>query len=188
MSGKGLPWTRLASEVALRTPWLTVSKLRYQVGAEATPREYVVVERNDFVLIVATEEDQLLLVRQYRPGTERFYLALPAGYIDASESPLDAAARELSEETGRGCLNARVIASLDPLPGYVRSRGHVVVCDAVPQRATRRADDLEEPVEIVALAWSEAVTRVLNGEIDEMQAACAILLASHWRRDLGGIR
>jgi 8-oxo-dGTP pyrophosphatase MutT (NUDIX family) len=47
-----------------------------------------------------TENDELVLVRQYRPAVEAYTLELPSGHVDLGETPLTAAARELTEETG----------------------------------------------------------------------------------------
>ena len=61
--------------------------------------DYYVIERDDFVLVVAEHNDRVALVGQYRPATERYYYSLPGGYLDG-ESPEVAARRELLEETG----------------------------------------------------------------------------------------
>ncbi|MEM8901691.1 MAG: NUDIX hydrolase [Bacteroidota bacterium] len=67
-------------------------------GREA---DYDIVKNHSFVTIVAlTEEEDLLLVKQFRAGPEMVMLNLPAGYIDQGESPEEAAVRELREETG----------------------------------------------------------------------------------------
>ncbi|MEM6763622.1 MAG: NUDIX hydrolase [Bacteroidota bacterium] len=63
--------------------------------------DYDIIQNHSFVSIVAlTEEKEILLVKQFRAGPEMVMLNLPAGYIDEGESPVDAALRELREETG----------------------------------------------------------------------------------------
>ncbi len=62
---------------------------------------FYAIEASDYLAVVAvTENDELLLVRQYRPAVEDFCLELPAGTLDTDESPTEAARRELLEETG----------------------------------------------------------------------------------------
>src|SRR5258708_2832875 len=63
--------------------------------------DYVQFEIADFVVIFAqTVSNELLCLRQYRHGARRVGLELPAGRIDSPEGPIEAAQRELLEETG----------------------------------------------------------------------------------------
>jgi len=59
-----------------------------------------VIEHPPSVVIVVTDGGELILVRQYRPGAELEVLELPAGAIEAGESPTEAADSELAEECG----------------------------------------------------------------------------------------
>jgi ADP-ribose pyrophosphatase YjhB (NUDIX family) len=133
------------------------------------------VERADFVLVVAEDGSEILLVHQYRPATGRFYWALPAGFLRRDEGPEHGAQRELREETGWDGTGWRLLAELHPLPGYVKSRAFVVSC-AVTKEHDRDLDD-EEIGAIRRVSWEEAVRMILDGEIDEMQAVAAIMLA-----------
>lgn len=63
--------------------------------------DFTIKAEGEAVCIVAlTETSDVILVRQYRPGPERILLELPGGSVDADETALDAARRELLEETG----------------------------------------------------------------------------------------
>ena len=84
-------WKLLLSEPILVTSWITVHKNRYKIEDDECIDNYYIVKRNDFVLIVATHQDKLLLVKQYRPATDRDYLALPAGFLNEGESPVECA-------------------------------------------------------------------------------------------------
>lgn len=169
------PWQLLRSEVALSSPWLTVKRNHYQTADGRLLDDFYIVKRRPFVLVVARLQDQLLLVRQYRPATEQFYLALPAGYIEEGEQPETAAQRELLEETGLTAVSATWIGELHPLPGYLNSPAHVVLCEVVD------IDTLEfdraEIDDVAIVAWDEAPGMILSGHINEMQAVAAILLA-----------
>jgi ADP-ribose pyrophosphatase len=71
--------------------------IRYRDGTESV---FAVVERRDFVVIVARRGEARLLVRQYRHPIEQWTLELPQGAREDGETWLDAARRELREETG----------------------------------------------------------------------------------------
>ena len=76
-----------------------------------------VIRHPGAVAVLAVEEDQILLVRQYRYCIGRELLEIPAGKLEPGEEPLPAAIRELSEETGCECED------LVPLGRYYGSAG-----------------------------------------------------------------
>jgi ADP-ribose pyrophosphatase len=168
-------WKLLTSERVLSNSWLTVSQNRYQLPDGAIVEDYYVIQRKDFALIVAQDQDGILLVRQFRPATGQFYLALPGGYLDAGETPEAAAERELREETGHAATDFRVIGELHPLPAYLQSTGFVVACNLTGPRTPIL--DQAEIDEVVKLSWAEVCRRIADGKIREMQAVAAILLA-----------
>jgi ADP-ribose pyrophosphatase len=171
-------WKLLDSEPVLDTRWLRVLRNRYFDGKREID-DYYVVERSDFVLVFASDDTgEMLLVRQYRPATEEFYLALPAGYIGTAETPVQAGQRELLEENGVTGTDWHDVGHLDPLPGYIRSRAYVVRC-TVPQldAATLQATgDAEEANTVLTVSRDEVRRRIAAGELREMQLVAAFLL------------
>lgn len=168
-------WTLLQSQSVLDTPWMSVKKKTYRLDEQTTHHDYFVVERSPFVVVVALNEQAIVLVRHYRQGTDQTYLELPAGYREGNESPETAACRELLEETGLKASRADLIGELHPLPGYVRSSASVVVCSGL----TRSGSEIDhhEIDQVEMIAFDEAVSMIVRGEIREMQAVSAILLA-----------
>jgi len=79
------------------TPFFDVQKSVQLYGREPY---YRIVNGDGVILAVLDHEDRFVLVRQFRPNLDRFTLEFPAGGIEATESPLDAASRELWEEAG----------------------------------------------------------------------------------------
>src|SRR3712207_1748219 len=98
---EGSGWERLRSERLLETPYFALRSDRLRLPDGAVKDPYYVVERPDAAIVFPlTEEDDVVLVRQYRPAIEGIELGLPAGLVDEGEEPEKAARRELSEETG----------------------------------------------------------------------------------------
>ena len=126
-------------------------------------------------LVVAIQHDKLVLVRQYRPATDQFYLALPAGFLEPGEPPEVGAKRELLEETGFSAVECRLIGELHPLPGYIQSTAFEVLCKITAAKGGQ-IDHLEID-DVLEVGWEEALRMVVRGEINEMQAVSAILLA-----------
>jgi ADP-ribose pyrophosphatase len=178
-------WQLLSSTTVLDSRWIRVLRNEYRRPPRGeTVSDYYIVEKSDFVMVVPVLADTVLLVKQYRPATDRVYLALPAGYIDSGESPQDAAVRELAEETGYTAAGERtVLGSLDPLPGYIRSRCWVVICTGVDSTTGAPDDEIEE---VVSTAWDDIPALIRTGAIDEMQTVGALALAMMWRSAAGG--
>lgn len=168
-------WRLLGSDEVLSSPWISLLRNRYQTARGEVIDNYYIVKRSPFVLVVARQGQNLIFVRQYRPATDHFYLALPAGYLQPGEQPDVAAKRELLEETGLSATTTNLIGELHPLPGYVQSPAHVVLCDVAATEA--QEFDRTEIEEVVKIKWDEVPAMIVNGQINEMQAVAAIFLA-----------
>src|SRR6187549_3638192 len=80
------------------------------------------------VMIAAIPEPgTVLLVREYAAGVHRYELGLPKGRMDAGESALDAANRELKEECGYGARKLTWLRSITLAPGYVNHEIQLVL-------------------------------------------------------------
>ncbi len=94
-------WQTLSTEVVYETPWIKVHKdqVRIPSGKEIT---YSYMElQNPSVFIVAVDADgKILLQKTYRYPIRKRIWEIPAGYMDPNEEPIEAARRELKEETG----------------------------------------------------------------------------------------
>jgi ADP-ribose pyrophosphatase len=90
----------LLGERTLHTGWRTVVGRRFRTP-DGVEREFeVIVEEDTAVVLALTEAREVVLVREYRPGPREALLELPGGLVDEGETPIEAAARELLEETG----------------------------------------------------------------------------------------
>lgn len=90
----------LLGERRLHTGWRTVVGRRFRTP-DGVEREFeVIVEGDTAVVLALTDAREVVLVREYRPGPREALLELPGGLIDEGETPAEAAARELLEETG----------------------------------------------------------------------------------------
>ena len=92
-------WEKLG-ESEETTGYRRMFSRHYQLP-DGKKKGYDIVERGPSCHVTAvTEAGEIVMVRQFRPGPERFLTELPAGAVDPGENPLEAAKRELLEETG----------------------------------------------------------------------------------------
>ncbi|MEI8288555.1 MAG: NUDIX hydrolase [Verrucomicrobiota bacterium] len=83
------------------SPWVTLVTHHVRFAEMPGTHQFHSFKQADYVTMFAvTADGQIPLIRQYRPALERYTLELPSGLLEAGESPAQAAARELLEETG----------------------------------------------------------------------------------------
>jgi len=120
------PWEEVSREVMFEKFGRGIEKVifRLQNGEE---QDYYIKKENNVVAIVAlTENNEIILTKQFRPGPKKVLLELPGGYIDKNEKPEQAGARELLEETGY-TGDAQFVTSLVDCGYSVREKNCVVI-------------------------------------------------------------
>ena len=95
------PWRVLKTTMlADRRPWMRLSEQDVVLPSGVHIEGYLVLEQRGYALVVAETENGIPLVRQYKHGLQMSSIDLPGGYLNEGEEPLNAAQRELLEETG----------------------------------------------------------------------------------------
>lgn len=113
----------------------------------------VVVHAPVAAVIAVDEHEQLTLVRQHRVPVDANLLELPAGFIDAGESPLAAAQRELAEETGLLGGDWREVATFFTSAGFTDERLHLFLATGLERGDATPEED--EVLEIVRVPLAE---------------------------------
>lgn len=109
-------WEVLDKKIVYEHPWeqVFIEKIKTPKGLTF---DYLLSKPNDFVIIVPfLTNDKVLMITQYKHGALKELLGFPAGFINQNEKPLDAAKRELYEETGYTTDSWEEIAVLSENP------------------------------------------------------------------------
>lgn len=131
------------------------------------------------VLIVAlTPDNSLLLVREYAAGLDKYELAFPKGVIDSGESALEAANRELQEETGYAAKELYWLRSMSLAPGYFGSQIDVVFAQDL--YASSLVGDEPEPLEVIAWPLEDIEQLLEQPDFTEARSVAALFLAQKW--------
>jgi ADP-ribose pyrophosphatase len=143
--------------------------------------EYPWVKTREFAIVVAvTPDGGVVLERSYKHGPRRVATSLPAGFLEDGEAPIDAARRELREETGYEADEWKSLGSFTVDGNYGVSVEHAFLA-----RGARRVsgpagsghDDLEE-IELLTLPLRQAIALIAQGEVAQLSSAAALALAA----------
>lgn len=167
------PWRRLSSEIEQQHRIFDVRAERYLSPRTGEPFDAVVLECSDWANVVAlTAAGEVVLIRQYRFGSDEVTLEIPGGLVDPGETPIEAARRELREETGYEAERLVSLGSVAPNPAMQRNRLHCFLAEGCREVGAPQPDEGED-IEVV-LQPLTAVPRLLaSGEISHALVAVA---------------
>lgn len=182
MDSETPPWTTLDSEILVEDRWISLraDRLRTQSGVEIAP--WYVLDYPDWCAVVAlTEDDRLVLVRQWRHGAQSWSLELPGGVMDREDAgPIATARRELLEETGYGGGDWRYLYASHANPAIQTNRLHIVLATGIRPVAppTPEPTELIRVEHLTVAAALEALRGGLIGQSMHVGAICIGLAAA----------
>ncbi len=148
----------------------------------------LVLESTDWVNVVAlTTDERLVVVRQFRFGTEEVTTEIAGGLIDPGEGHEESAKRELLEETGYVSDNWSYLGSVDPNPAVQTNRMHHWLATDCRVEAKQELDPGED-IEVATLTEDEMRAAITSGEIRHALVLTALHRVFDLRTELGADR
>ncbi len=172
------PWKVLETKYLL--PSIRVDRCELPNGR---PLDCHLLEYEDEVMIFAiTREQRVVLIRQYRHGAQKAILELPGGSVDAGESPLAAAKRELMEETGYAADRWIELNCGSPNPAIYRNQIYsFLALDA--ERTGQQSMEDREAAEVLLILLDEVVEKARKGElVHSLNIATLFFVLAHLQR------
>ena len=169
-------WKVLSSEYLIRRPWLTARRDVAQLPDGRINSEYYVLEYPDWVNVIAlTEDGHLVMERQYRHALGNTCYELPCGVMEKGETPLQAAQRELLEETGYAGGQWEEWMVLSPNPATSTNLAHSFVARGVKKVSGQNLDATED-IEVYLLEQEYVKELLENNQILQ-----ALMAAPLWK-------
>lgn len=169
-------WEVLGSEYLFKRPWLTVRRDCVRIPSGEVNDEFYVLEYPNWVNVVAiTTEGDFVMERQYRHGLGVTCYEICAGVIEEGETPLQAAKRELLEETGYGEGEWEEIMTLCGNSSTSNNYTHCFIAKGVKRITTQNLDRTED-IKVELLTREDVKSLLHNNEITQ-----ALMAAPLWR-------
>ena len=135
-----------------------------------------IVEHGGAVGIVAiTDDNKVVLVKQFRKAIEKELVEIPAGKLEIGENPKDCAIRELQEETGYSAQNIKLIHKFFTSAGFSNQKVFIYLATGLT-KGENNLDDGEN-IDSYELDLNEAYDMVIRNDIEDAKTSIGILLA-----------
>ena len=163
----------IEKEVVFEGRIVTVRKDKAELGdGSIVPRE-LVIHSGGVCVVPLTDDNRVIMVRQFRYAFGEPLLEIPAGKLEKGEEHRSAALRELEEETGAKCTSFEYLGVCYPSVAYLTEKIHMYLARGLSFGKAHL--DEGEFLDVMQIPLDEAVEMVMRGEIPDAKTQIALL-------------
>ena len=167
-------WKILSSEYLIKRPWLTARRDCVQLPNGVVHDEYYILEYPTWINVIAiTADGRYVMVEQYRHGLQDVFTELVAGVAEDGEQPVEAARRELLEETGYGNGEWRQFSVLSQNPSATTNLSYTFIATGVEKIAGQNLDETED-VAVRLMTEQEVLNLLMSDSIKQSLMAAPL--------------
>ena len=161
-------WKLIKSRPVFESRWMKIEKRTYKLPNGKIGGDYYHLKRPDYVLVIAVDnKERIVVLRQYRRGVDDFVYELPAGWIDKGEEPIDAAVRELKEESGFKA-KGEIEATLYPQPAFSSMKAYVAILKIDSEKVTVKKLGNDEHISHELVSLNQIKKMIKKKQIKDM--------------------
>lgn len=159
-------WKELSREEVFKKYSRKIEKVVFRLPEGNEADFYIKAEASAAAILAITKDNQILMVKQFRPGPKKILYELPGGYVEEGESGISAVERELLEETGYKAKVQYIGECLDDAYSTMR-RFCYVATDCV--KVTEPKQTKTEQVELKLLTLKEFRELLRSGQMTDVE-------------------
>lgn len=168
-------WEKISSKSIHQDRWISLRADECKLPNGGVISPYYVLEEKDWIHIIAeNDNNEVLAIRQYRYAGNSVCTEIPAGCIEENESPLQAAQRELKEETGFEADQWDHVISPFANPARQTNRIHVYKATRLKDTGVKNLDDNEE-IEHFFMSITDLKKKIYSGEFSQALQIASVL-------------
>lgn len=172
-----MKWKTLSSEYITRYPYFTARRDKCETPEGKIVEEYYVVELNLTVTALGiTEQNEAILIKQYRHPIQETLLEIPGGFADENEDAQKAIEREFLEETGYAFSHFEYVGEVAANPGVLNNYTKLYLATGGKKIARQQLDNNEE-IEIVLVPLDKLREMLLQNKFAQALHTCCIFYA-----------
>ena len=158
-----MSWEVHASEIVYEAGIMKLRKNRSTNPRNGSEGDYFILHFPDWVTVLPfTKDGKLVVIRQYRHGSDSYEIEIPGGCLEQGEDPITGGLRELEEETAYCGGTARLIGKVRPNTSTQDNWCYTVIAEGVELSGERNLDEGED-IEVMLMSPKEVRQAVAEG-------------------------